>query len=109
MKDIDSRLTDNGLVKKNRAVLSKIIDCILFCGKFELPLHDHDESDSSQNPVVFRCLIDFLCKSDPILESHFQTATAFKGTSKTIQNELLDSIFVLCKMNIKEEIKKLTT
>ncbi len=71
------------------------MDCILCCGKFELPLFGHDESDSSQNPEVFHGLIDFLCKSDPILESHFRTATVFKGTSKTIQTELLDSLLVL--------------
>ncbi len=82
----------NELVKRNRAVLSKIIDCILFCGKFKLPLCGQDESDSSQNPGVFRCLIDFLCKSDSILESHFRTATDFKGTSKGIIRFYISSL-----------------
>lgn len=32
----------NEQVKKNRDVLSKIINCVKFCGKFELPLRGHD-------------------------------------------------------------------
>ena len=31
-------------VKKNRTVLSEIINCVKFCGKFELPLRGHDET-----------------------------------------------------------------
>ena len=49
----------NEQVKKNRDVLSKIINCVKFCGKFELPLRGHDESTSSKNPGVFRGLVDF--------------------------------------------------
>jgi hypothetical protein len=34
----------NEEVRRNRDILSKITDCIKFCGKFELPLRGHDES-----------------------------------------------------------------
>ena len=35
----------NTKVKKNREMLSKIIDCIIFCGNFETPLRGHDEKN----------------------------------------------------------------
>lgn len=34
----------NENVKRNRDILSKLIDCIVFCGKFELPMREHDET-----------------------------------------------------------------
>ena len=43
----------NNQVKKNREILSKIINCIKFCEKFELPLRGHDESTSSKTLVHF--------------------------------------------------------
>lgn len=41
----------NENVSKNRYILSKIINCIKFCGAFELALRGHDESDTSENPT----------------------------------------------------------
>lgn len=95
----------NEQVRKNRDVLSKIINCVKFCGKFELSLRGYDETMSSKNPGVFRILIDCACELDSTLEAHFKTATVFKGTSKSIQNELLESMLKVCKSKIKEEIK----
>jgi hypothetical protein len=82
----------NEQLRRNRDILSKIIDCIKFCGKFELSLRGHDESSDSPNPGVFRGLLEFAGKLDENLKTHFETATVFKGNSKTIQNELLDCI-----------------
>lgn len=48
----------NKEVDKNRHILSKLIDCVRFCGAFELALRGHDETDSSSNPGVFRGLVD---------------------------------------------------
>ncbi|GBM57640.1 hypothetical protein AVEN_225018-1 [Araneus ventricosus] len=46
----------NEKVTKNRYVRTKIIDCILFCGAFELALRGHDEREDSLNTGVFRGL-----------------------------------------------------
>jgi hypothetical protein len=73
----------NEEVRRNGYILSKIIDCIKFCGKFELPLRGHDESSESANPAVFRGLLEFAGKLFENFESHFETATVFKGNSKT--------------------------
>jgi hypothetical protein len=82
----------------------KIIDCIKFCGKFELPLRGHDESSDSANPSVFWGLLEFAGKLDENLKSHFETVTVFIGNSKTIQNELLDCILEVCWAKIAAEI-----
>ncbi|XP_051233811.1 zinc finger MYM-type protein 1-like [Dicentrarchus labrax] len=42
---------------------------------------------------------------DSVLEEHLKTATVFKGTSKTIQNELLDCMLSVLKDYILEEVK----
>lgn len=94
----------NEMVTKNRTVLSKIIDCIKFCGKFELPLRGHDESSTSENSGVFRGLVEFACGLDSSFAAHFNSATVFKGTSKTIQNEIMESILELCQEEIKKQV-----
>ncbi|XP_051808999.1 zinc finger MYM-type protein 1-like isoform X2 [Acanthochromis polyacanthus] len=95
----------NEEVDKNRHVLSKIIDCIKFCGAFELALRGHDESESSENPGVFRGLVDFVASLDAAVHEHLQTATVFKGTSKTVQNELLDCMLAVLRESIIEEVQ----
>ncbi|XP_051804270.1 zinc finger MYM-type protein 1-like [Acanthochromis polyacanthus] len=86
-------------------ILAKIIDCINFCGAFELALRGHDEMESSDNPGVFRSLVDLVASLDSVLEEHLKTATLFKGTSKTVQNELLDCMLSVLKTHILEEVK----
>lgn len=39
------------------------------------------------------------------LKAHLKKATAFKGTSKTIQNELLQIMLELCQEELSKEIK----
>jgi hypothetical protein len=69
--------------------LNVIINCIRFCGAFELALRGHDKKDTSLNSGIFRGLISFSAELDSALKVHLEKATFFKGTSKTIQNELL--------------------
>ena len=54
----------NEEVDRNRHILSKIIDAVKFCGAFELALRGHDESDTSENPGIFRGLIDLVATSN---------------------------------------------
>lgn len=95
----------NDEVRKNRETLSKIIDCIKLCGKLELPLRGHDETASSQNPGVFKALLEYSANLDSSLKTHFENATVFKGSSKTIQNELLDCMLAVCQHHIVSEIE----
>ncbi|KAL1261516.1 hypothetical protein QQF64_006781 [Cirrhinus molitorella] len=89
--------------EKNRHILSRIIDCVKFCGAFELALRGHDESQSSDNPGIFRGLVDFVAALDGVLKEHLENATVFKGTSKTVQNELLDCMLSVVREHIIKE------
>ncbi|KAL1279200.1 hypothetical protein QQF64_025873 [Cirrhinus molitorella] len=93
----------NEEVRKNRHILSRIIDCVKFCGAFELALRGHDESQSSDNPGIFRGLVDFVAALDGVLKEHLENATVFKGTSKTVQNELLDCMLSVVREHIIKE------
>lgn len=42
---------------------------------------------------------------DTVLEEHLKTATVFKGTSKSVQNELLDCLLSVLKTYILKEVK----
>ncbi|CAH1109802.1 unnamed protein product [Psylliodes chrysocephalus] len=89
---------------KNRYILFKIINCIRFCGAFELALWGHDESDSSENPRIFRKLINFSAELDATLSDHQKNSSVFKGTFKEIQNDLLQCMLDVCHEQIIEEI-----
>jgi hypothetical protein len=52
----------NEQVTKNRYILNRIIECVKFCGAFELALRGHDESDLSANPGIFRGLLDLMAE-----------------------------------------------
>lgn len=67
------------MLKKNRYVPSTIINCIIFCGAFEVALRGHDKTENSENPGVFRGLINFSADLDATLSEHLRNATVFKG------------------------------
>ena len=96
----------NESVTKNRAVLSKIINCLKFCGNSELPLRGHSERKDSLNPGVFRGLLGFTSNLDTSLKSHLISAAVFKGSSTMVRNELLQSILEIGKQEITDKISK---
>ena len=102
----DSLIQHNLEVERNRHILSRIIDCIKFCGAFELALRGHDENLTSDNPGVFLGLVNFAAALDSVLSQHLESATVFKGTSKTIQNELLDIMLKTLQCTIQKEVKQ---
>lgn len=94
----------NNQVDKNRYVLNKIINCIRFCGAFELALRGHDEKENSENRGIFKELVNFSAELDNELKVHIQSAKLFKGTSKTTQNELLKCMLDVYHEEVKKEI-----
>lgn len=46
-------LKHNQEVRKNREIILKNIDCIKFCGQYELPLRGHDEKTIRRTLVYF--------------------------------------------------------
>lgn len=95
----------NNEISKNRHILGLLIDCVKFCGLFELALRGKDESEGSSHAGIFRGLVDLLASLDEVFEEHWKTATVFKGTSKTVQNELLNCMLSDIREHIMEEVK----
>jgi hypothetical protein len=87
----------NEKISHNRYVLNKIINCIKFCGAFELALQGHDEKPNSENPGVFRDLINFSSELNSVLKYHIENSSVFKGLSKSIQNDLLECCLAVCQ------------
>jgi hypothetical protein len=92
----------NEEAEKNLYILCKIIDCIKFCGAFELALRGHDETENSENPGIFLGLVDLVSSIDTAVKERVQSSSVFKGTSKTVQNELLE----VCHEKIKAELNE---
>lgn len=101
----EALLKKNEEVRKNRYILSKIINCIRFCGAFELALRGHDETENSENKGIFRELLDFSAELDRILKDHLEKASIFKGTSKTIQNDLLECMLEIYHQEVHKEVR----
>uniref|UniRef100_A0A1A7WQQ2 Si:ch211-240b21.2 n=2 Tax=Iconisemion striatum TaxID=60296 RepID=A0A1A7WQQ2_9TELE len=94
----------NEAVDKNRQTLSKIIDCVKFCGAFELGMLGHGESVSADNPGIFRGLVDLMASSDSSLREHLESTTMFKCTSRAVKSELLDCMLAVLRERILEEV-----
>ena len=96
----------NEEVKKNRKVLSILIDSVLFCGFQEIALRGHVEKEDSLNPGSFRSLLTYASKLDNNLKEHLEKSTVFKGVSSTIQNEILECILELYRKEIISQVSK---
>lgn len=97
----------DALIKHNQQVdKNQIINCIRFCGAFELALRGHDNKDNSENRGIFKELVNFSAKLDNDLKVHIQSSKALKGTSKTTQNELLECMLDVYHGEVREEIEK---
>ncbi|XP_064847912.1 uncharacterized protein LOC135558090 [Oncorhynchus masou masou] len=96
----------NEKVKKNREILKRLIDCVMFLGKQELSFRGHDESADSTNKGNYVELLSFLSESNTDLQYHLSTNKVFIGTSGKIQNDLIYAIAEVMGEEIKMEIKK---
>ena len=91
----------NDEVSKNRHIVTRVIQCVKFCGVFELALRGKDETEGSKNPGIFLGLVDFVAQLDEVFDEHLKNATVFKGTSKTVQNELLECMLAVAREEVK--------
>ncbi|KAK1894454.1 Gamma-aminobutyric acid receptor subunit rho-2 [Dissostichus eleginoides] len=96
----------NEKVNKNREILKRLIHCVIFLGKQELPFRGHDESRESANRGNYLELLTFLAEYDPDLHYHLSTSKVFIGTSSQIQNDLISAVAEVMGETIKEEISK---
>ncbi|CAH1105327.1 unnamed protein product [Psylliodes chrysocephalus] len=70
-----------------------------------LALRGHDEKDNSENRGIFKELVNFSAELDNDLKVHIQNSKAFKGTTKTIQNELLECVLDVYHEEVRKEIE----
>ncbi len=96
----------NKQVEENRYVLSQIITCIKLCGKCETALRGHNESADLLSPIIFRCISETMCESDSRLQRHYDAQPIFKGTSSTIQSELLDCMYEVYREETAKQVGK---
>lgn len=95
-------------VQRNREKLYSIVKTILFCGRQNIALRGHRESESSVNPGNFRALLSFRIQSgDSLLGDHICSAPKNSTyTSNTIQNELIHIIGRWIQNRILTEIQQ---
>jgi hypothetical protein len=72
----------NEKVDQNRHILRQLINCIRFCGAFELALRDHDETIQSQNRGIFLEFVDFVTELDGAMKEHLKNTSVFKDNTK---------------------------
>lgn len=100
----------NSRVTENRKILRSLIDITMHLCMQELPFRGHDESVESPNRGNFKELVTLVSKYDPhlrmFLEKDNDVSSVFSGTSKTSQNELIDSIAFIINKKIEAEISK---
>lgn len=84
--------------------MSRIIDALKFCGEFELALHGHDETEEMDKSGIFKELMNYTAALDNVIKDNLENSRVFNGTSKTIQNKVLDDILLEWQKNIETEI-----
>lgn len=96
----------NEKVNENRYVLKCLIDATCFSARQEIAFRGHNEKADSDNKGNYVELLNLLAIRDEKLAFHLKNSTVFIGTSKTIQNELIECIGTVVRNEIKDEISK---
>ena len=98
-----SRHNEN--VRANREILRKLIKATCFLARPELPFRGHSESSESINRGNYVELLEYTREYEALLNSHLQSAIVFKGTSPTVQNELISACNDVLLDAITDEMK----
>lgn len=98
----------NEKVTQNRYILKCLIDVTCYLAQQEIAFRGHNEKVDSNNKGNYVELLNLLALRDEKLAHHLKFSTVFSGTSKTIQNELIQCISTVVKNEIKTEINKST-
>lgn len=96
----------NEKVSKNRDILRVLTNAVIFLGKQELAFRGHNEALNHEgNRGNYLELLDYTAKFDSVFERHLKEGTAgFRGTSKTIQNDLICAVDEIIGEEIESEI-----
>ncbi|KAL7634777.1 UNVERIFIED_CONTAM: hypothetical protein RMT77_015154 [Armadillidium vulgare] len=94
----------NKKVTKNRDVLRRLIDVVVFLGCQELSFRGHNESNTSKNRGNYLELVNLISQYDEKLANHLSSATVFSGLSNRIQNDLIESVQNVILKRIHDEV-----
>ncbi|XP_029703746.1 zinc finger MYM-type protein 1-like isoform X1 [Takifugu rubripes] len=94
----------NARVKKNREILQRLIDCLIFLVKQELALGGHDGGFANRGN--YEELLCFLAETDSDLHYHLTTNQVFSGASGRLLTDLVNAIAEVMGEKIKVEVKK---
>lgn len=94
----------NNKVKENRDIMKRLIDTVIFLCCQDLAFRGHREDADSDNRGNFQELVTFLSKYDTKLQEFLNEATVFAGTSKSIQNDLIESVSSVVVKKIETEL-----
>ena len=86
--------------EQNLAIMTSLLECIIFCGKQGIGLREHRLEDQC-NPGNFRALVNFRARTDKVLYDHLNNCPQnAQYLSPRIQNELIDT----CGDHVREGI-----
>ncbi|XP_077412732.1 zinc finger MYM-type protein 1 [Vanacampus margaritifer] len=91
----------NARVKKNREVLKRLVDIVVYLGAQRQPFRGHAEEDRGN----YNELVHLLRKYDERLDHHLESSTTFSGPSSRIQNDLIEAVASVVLNEITSEIK----
>lgn len=103
-RSIEIRLY-NEKVAKNRKILKRSINSVCYLAKQELPFRGHNENNNSLNKGNYMELLISNQELDPLLQEHLDTSTICRGTSVSIQNDLINAVADIIKNGIFNEIQ----
>jgi hypothetical protein len=104
----DSVRKHNELVDSNRATLKLIIDVMVMIGISEKGYRGHDEKADSVNKGLYLEMLELMAKYNADLHKFLDEASVWKCTSKTFQNDMLQSIHAVCIAEIQKELDSVT-
>ena len=96
------------IYERNFHILECIVKAIILCGKQNIAIRGHrDDSRSSEsNKGNFLAILDLIAYFDETLKCHLESAKRNAiGTSKTVQNEVIDVIANYIRGRITAHIK----
>lgn len=96
----------NGKVRENRKMMKHLLNMIIFLSTQELAFRGNDESVDSVNQGNFKELAKFAATLDKDFKKFIDPteSSVFCGLSKTIQNDLIDSMTKILREKIHNEI-----
>ncbi|CAH1179432.1 unnamed protein product [Phaedon cochleariae] len=92
------QLEDNVKVKRNREYLERLIDVASALARFNIPFQKDVEEG------FYKYLITVLKKYDDIVRTQIEVSSPFKGLTRTIQLDLIESIAHTVRQRIVHEL-----